>query len=110
MIPRVLGGRSDLGNLALACPSCNLHKADRIRASQGTDSATVALFNLKTDVWINHFEWDDYMLVGCWCLCSWLSLLLVASEPEATVCRPVELEGKVGTFAIPTSAHLLQIV
>jgi 5-methylcytosine-specific restriction endonuclease McrA len=30
VIPRVRGGTSELENLALACPSCNLHKADRV--------------------------------------------------------------------------------
>ena len=30
--PIVLGGETCLDNLAIACPSCNLHKADRISA------------------------------------------------------------------------------
>ena len=32
VVPRSKGGASDEGNLALACPSCNLHKGDRMHA------------------------------------------------------------------------------
>lgn len=64
VIPRVLGGRTELSNLALACPSCNLHKADRISAIPTSGSAAVAFFNPRTDAWLEHFEWDDYTLVS----------------------------------------------
>ena len=64
VIPRALGGASDLSNLALACPSCNLHKADRISASTGSSGKAVALFNPRLHDWAQHFEWDDYTLVG----------------------------------------------
>lgn len=30
-VPRSAGGTDELDNLALACPSCNLHKADRTK-------------------------------------------------------------------------------
>lgn len=64
VIPRVRGGTSDLDNLAFACPSCNLHKADRVSSAFDRDSAAIALFHPRTDVWSDHFEWDDYHLVG----------------------------------------------
>ena len=32
VIPQCRGGGSDLDNLALACPGCNLHKASRATA------------------------------------------------------------------------------
>jgi 5-methylcytosine-specific restriction endonuclease McrA len=32
IVPRSKGGTSDLENLALACPGCNLHKADKTTA------------------------------------------------------------------------------
>jgi hypothetical protein len=35
--PQAKGGESNLENLALACPGCNLHKADR---TTGVDPAT----------------------------------------------------------------------
>ncbi|XZE20898.1 HNH endonuclease [Pirellulaceae bacterium SH449] len=64
VIPRVRGGTSELGNLALACPSCNLHKADRVSSALDRDSAAIALFHPRTHRWSDHFEWDDYQLVG----------------------------------------------
>ncbi len=64
VIPRGRGGSSEPNNLALACPSCNLHKADRVEFSFGECSPTVALFNPRRDIWNNHFEWDDYQLIG----------------------------------------------
>jgi hypothetical protein len=64
VIPRARGGTSKLDNLALACPSCNLYKADRVSSALDRDSATVALFHPRIDRWSDHFEWDDYQLVS----------------------------------------------
>lgn len=64
VIPRVRGGSSELDNLALACPSCNLHKADRVSSALDQDSAAIALFHPRTNRWSDHFEWDDYQIVG----------------------------------------------
>ena len=44
--------------------SCNLHKADRTTSHANPDTAAVAFFNPRSDVWTEHFEWDDYTLVG----------------------------------------------
>jgi len=57
IIPRILGGSSELGNLALACPSCNLHKADRTSGSN-------PFFNPRLDDWDTHFDWDDVTLIA----------------------------------------------
>lgn len=64
VIPRVLGGSSDAGNLALACPSCNLHKADRISGFTNSSRDAVPFFNPRVNAWDDHFEWDDYTLVA----------------------------------------------
>nr|WP_261343016.1 HNH endonuclease signature motif containing protein [Rosistilla oblonga] len=64
VIPRIRGGTSELDNLALACPSCNLHKADRVSSSPDHASGTIALFHPRKDVWNDHFEWADYQIVG----------------------------------------------
>jgi hypothetical protein len=60
IIPRALGGSSDSSNLALACPSCNLHKADRTSTSISSNGDSIPFFNPRLDEWGNHFEWDDY--------------------------------------------------
>ena len=58
IIPRILGGSSELGNLALACPSCNLHKADRTSASNSSNGEVIPFFNPRLD------DWDDYTLIA----------------------------------------------
>src|SRR5438270_13853818 len=45
IIPRSKGGSSEMANLALACPSCNLHKADRIKAIDPVTGSLVQLFH-----------------------------------------------------------------
>ncbi len=55
VVPRSKGGASDEGNLALACPSCNLHKGDRTHAVDPRASREVALFHPRQDRWCEHF-------------------------------------------------------
>lgn len=57
-------GSDDLGNLALACPSCNLHKSDRTQAEDHRTKQIVDLYNPREHRWIDHFRWDEYALVG----------------------------------------------
>lgn len=64
IIPRILGGSSELGNLALACPSCNLHKADRTSASNSSNVEVIPFFNPRLDDWDTHFDWDDYTRIA----------------------------------------------
>jgi len=64
VVPRVKGGTSDSSNLALACPSCNMHKADRISSQPSSSITAVAFYNPRSEVWVEHFEWDAYTLVG----------------------------------------------
>lgn len=65
VIPRCAGGSDKLDNLAWACPSCDLHKADRIIIANSPGiSGSVSLFNPRRERWAAHFEWDGYSLVG----------------------------------------------
>ena len=55
IVPRSVGGPTELKNLALACSHCNAHKAAR---QEGTDSLTgmdIRLFNPRIDDWTVHF-------------------------------------------------------
>jgi hypothetical protein len=63
-IPRSAGGSDDAGNLALACPSCNLHKSDRTTIVESGSPEPIALFNPRLDAWSDHFEWDEYAIVA----------------------------------------------
>ncbi len=64
VVPRCTGGSDELENLAWACPSCNLHKADRTQFVLPDTYEPVPLFNPRTDRWSDHFEWDDYGVAG----------------------------------------------
>lgn len=64
VIPRSVGGADSADNLAWACPSCNLHKADRTSIQLDRLSDTTPLFHPRMDQWTDHFEWDDYTIVG----------------------------------------------
>ena len=64
VVPESLGGSSEIDNLALACPSCNLHKADRLFVELVGEDKMVPLFNPRRDLWTVHFEWDDYQIAG----------------------------------------------
>lgn len=62
--PTSAGGADALDNLALACPSCNLKKADRTAAPDPDTGAGVPLFNPRRDRWSDHFVWDGPRVVG----------------------------------------------
>lgn len=64
VIPRSVGGTEDVTNLAWACPSCNLHKSDRVSVTFAGSPDPVTLFNPRENLWADHFEWDDYSLIG----------------------------------------------
>jgi hypothetical protein len=62
--PKAAGGSDDPGNPALACPACNLKKADRTTAPDPDTGAVVPLFNPRLDRWADHFAWDGPRVVG----------------------------------------------
>ena len=64
IVPKSQGGSSDLGNLALACPGCNLHKADRTKAMDPVTGRNVRLFHPITDVWSEHFRIHGYQITA----------------------------------------------
>jgi len=46
-------------NLCLACPSCNLSKAQATTAQDPETGQTVELFNPRRQEWVDHFTWVD---------------------------------------------------
>jgi hypothetical protein len=56
IIPRSRGGLTLLDNLALACPSCNLAKSDRIDAVDADSGQPVSLFDPRQHSWSEHFR------------------------------------------------------
>jgi hypothetical protein len=56
VIPRSKGGPTLLANLALQCPNCSLHKADKIAAVDPGTGESVALFHPLQQEWSEHFR------------------------------------------------------
>lgn len=64
ILPLTCGGGSISDNLALACPSCNLHKSDRSHALDPDTGERVPLFHPRRDSWAEHFIWEGCLLSG----------------------------------------------
>ncbi len=64
IIPQSKGGLSHSENLALACPGCNLHKADRITAGDPSTGEDVRLFHPLRQIWSEHFRFNGYQIEG----------------------------------------------
>jgi HNH endonuclease len=64
ILPVSRGGLSNFENLAWCCPSCNLHKSDRMHAIDADTNQLAALFHPRRDDWNDHFAWLDYRLTG----------------------------------------------
>ena len=64
IVPRSKGGLLEVSNLALAGPSCNLHKADRTMAIDPQGGAWVPLFHPGQQTWSNHFRFAGHRIEG----------------------------------------------
>jgi HNH endonuclease len=64
--PQAHEGRSVDENFALACQSCNLHKATHTTAVDPEIQAVVRLFNPRSDAWTEHFRAsrESLMIIG----------------------------------------------
>jgi hypothetical protein len=58
IVPESLGGPNELTNLALACRACNLYKGQKQAARDPATEREERLYNPRTDVWDEHFEFD----------------------------------------------------
>lgn len=54
----VPNGGDGLDNLCLACGNCNRSKASATFALDPLTSESVPLFNPRTQVWVEHFQWS----------------------------------------------------
>ena len=53
------GGKSDDGNLALACGGCNAFKSTAISWTDPLTNLISPLFHPRQDTWSAHFNWND---------------------------------------------------
>jgi hypothetical protein len=59
IIPLVKDGLTALYNLAFSCQRCNNHKYTATHAIDPATGIIAALYNPRTDVWAEHFEWHE---------------------------------------------------
>jgi hypothetical protein len=65
IIPRSKGGATVAENLALQCPYCSLHKADRTSYVDPRDGVEAAIFHPLTQAWSEYFVLaDDGSITG----------------------------------------------
>jgi hypothetical protein len=57
-------GVDDLGNLALACHQCNLHKGSNVAGIDPDTNQLVRLFNPRTDSWHEHFRLEKFRIIA----------------------------------------------
>ena len=60
--PRNAGGKTELANLAWACPWCNTHKHAKTHAPDPQTGQRSLLFNPRTKQWKRHFMWSENLL------------------------------------------------
>jgi hypothetical protein len=57
-------GADDAGNLALACPECNLHKGTNLTGIDPDTSKVTPMFHPRRDKWEDHFTLVDGSIAG----------------------------------------------
>lgn len=57
--PKALGGTDEIDNLWLSCRTCNEAKGVLTNAFDPETQQTVPLFNPRTQLWHEHFFWDQ---------------------------------------------------
>lgn len=64
IIAKQHGGDDGAGNLALACPHCNLHKGPNIAGLDPLDGALTQLFHPRRQLWDEHFANREALVMG----------------------------------------------
>ena len=62
--PLAEGGQTEEDNLALACVSCSLRKAARLKAIDPATDEEATIYNPRRQDWHEHFRWDSVRVVG----------------------------------------------
>jgi CRISPR/Cas system Type II protein with McrA/HNH and RuvC-like nuclease domain len=59
IIPIAKSGTNDEENLWLVCETCNRAKSDKVEGFDSVTNSNSLLFNPRTQIWHEHFEWVD---------------------------------------------------
>ncbi len=81
-------GTSTLNNLAYACPHCNQYKGTDVGAYIGDDTdQIVRLFNPRKDVWQEHFETSNGLILPITDIGNVTVSLLEMNQPDRLIFR-----------------------
>ncbi len=60
----MLGGETELANLALACGGCNSYKSSKVNGIDSVTEKVVPLYHPRQQQWETHFAWSaDYLQI-----------------------------------------------
>ena len=76
-----------LENLCLSCQGCNLRKGTNLATIDFVTDAMVRVFNPRSDVWKEHFEIIDYVIVGKTGIGRATARLLAMNDPSRVELR-----------------------
>jgi hypothetical protein len=89
IIPRVDGGSDSTENLCLACRLCNSYKSFQTSGYDLETSQKIALFNLRKQHWLDHFNWSEsgiYVIAKTACGQVTIDALQLNNSYAVTVC------------------------
>jgi hypothetical protein len=81
------GGQTESENLAIACLRCNKRKGPNVAGISPDSEDVVRLFNPRTDIWAEHFRWDEAVLVGLTPVGKTTIAVLAINHPDAVAVR-----------------------
>lgn len=64
VVARKHGGKTVLENLALSCLPCNRHKGSDLTSVDPQTGVITRLFDPRSDVWLEHFIWENGRIIG----------------------------------------------
>jgi hypothetical protein len=103
--PREAGGKTRLDNLALACVTCSLRKAARVRARDYPFRRFVRLFHPRRNLWIDHFRWTArWRVIGTTAVGRATVVALAMNRPRIVAIR--RMLAALGLFPPPDPAAL----
>ena len=96
VVPEAHGGTSELENLGLACPGCNLRKSDRIHALDPETAVMVPFFHPQVMNWADHFAFLGYQITGKSATGRAVIAALDLNQPRRLIIR--SMEERLGLF------------
>ena len=95
------GGLTEESNLALACMFCNLNKGSDLAAIDPLSGEIVPLFNPRTQIWSEHFDVSDALILGITAIGRATVALLRLNDRERVDYRQSLIE--IGRYPLPTT-------